>query len=43
MTETANRATEKTAPSTKGVDGGDRLTIEQVFSTPGVHPYDELT
>ncbi|WP_151083403.1 vitamin B12-dependent ribonucleotide reductase [Nocardioides cynanchi] len=37
MTETVN----PTKGSTKGE--GTKLTIERVFSTPGVHPYDELT
>ena len=36
MTETVN--------PTKGTKGaGKGLTIERVFSTPGTHPYDELT
>ena len=38
MTETVN----PTKGSTKG-ESGKGLTIERVFSTPGVHPYDELT
>ncbi|MGA8847592.1 MAG: vitamin B12-dependent ribonucleotide reductase, partial [Nocardioides sp.] len=37
MTETVN-GTESTTS-----DGGRGLTLERVFSTPGVHPYDELT
>ena len=37
MTETVN----PTKGSTKGAGKG--LTIERVFSTPGTHPYDELT
>ena len=36
MTETAN-------PKLKGSTTGAGLTIERVFSTPGVHPYAELT
>jgi ribonucleoside-diphosphate reductase alpha chain len=39
MTETAN-------PKLKGKQAaphGARLTIERVFSTPGAHPYDEIT
>ncbi len=40
MTETAN----PTAGSpTDRPDGGAGLTIERVFSTAGVHPYDEIT
>ena len=35
MTETVN--------PTKGTKAGKGLTIERVFSTPGTHPYDELT
>ncbi len=37
MTETVS-GTESTTSS-----GGGGLTLERVFSTPGVHPYDELT
>src|ERR1700712_383286 len=39
MTETAN-------PTLKGKQAGHTgagLTIERVFSTPGIHPYDEIT
>ncbi|HET7066560.1 MAG TPA: vitamin B12-dependent ribonucleotide reductase [Nocardioides sp.] len=36
MTETAN-------PKLKGSTTGAGLSIERVFSTPDVHPYDELT
>jgi ribonucleoside-diphosphate reductase alpha chain len=39
MTETVN----PTKGSTKGEGRGKGLTIERVFSTPGTHPYDELT
>src|SRR6478609_6013058 len=39
MTETANRA-----GSTKGRNGkGKGVTIERIYTTPGVHPYDEVT
>ena len=38
MTETVNKA----LGSTKGGQAGG-LTIERVFSTPGTHPYDEIT
>ncbi|MGA8248047.1 MAG: vitamin B12-dependent ribonucleotide reductase [Nocardioides sp.] len=30
-------------PKVKGAQAGKGLTIERVFSTPGTHPYDELT
>src|SRR5580765_3081908 len=30
-------------PKVKGDQAGKGLTIERVFSTPGTHPYDELT
>ncbi len=39
MTETVNKAL---GSSAKGA-AGEGLTIERVFSTPGTHPYDELT
>ncbi len=39
MTETVNPA----KGATKGAQAAKRLTIERVFSTPGTHPYDELT
>lgn len=38
MTETASN---QTAAATKGTKGG--LKIERIFSTEGVHPYDEIT
>jgi ribonucleoside-diphosphate reductase alpha chain len=41
MTETANRAGAQTQGQKAGTGKG--LTIERVFSTPGTHPYDELT
>lgn len=37
MTETVSGA------ATSGAAAGKRLTIERVFSTAGVHPYDEIT
>ncbi|MFB9313340.1 vitamin B12-dependent ribonucleotide reductase [Nocardioides plantarum] len=37
MTETVNAASQTSGGTGKG------LTLERVFSTPGVHPYDELT
>ncbi len=37
MTETANRAGARKPGKGKGV------TIERIFTTPGVHPYDEVT
>ncbi len=37
MTETANRSTARKSPRGKGV------TVERIFTTPGVHPYDEVT
>ncbi|MDQ2755109.1 MAG: vitamin B12-dependent ribonucleotide reductase, partial [Actinomycetota bacterium] len=37
MTETANRAATRKGPRGKGVQ------IERIFTTPGVHPYDEVT
>ncbi len=40
MTETVSGGG---ASSTQGDRGGAGLTLERVFSTPGVHPYDELT
>jgi ribonucleoside-diphosphate reductase alpha chain len=40
MTETANR---QSKTGLEGSRAGTGLTIERVFSTPGVHPYDELT
>ncbi len=39
MTETANRA--GSAKSGKG--RGKGVTIERIYTTPGVHPYDEVT
>src|SRR6478609_10975621 len=39
MTETANRA-----GSTKGRNGrGKGIAVERIYTTPGVHPYDEVT
>jgi ribonucleotide reductase alpha subunit len=40
MTETDSRSTSSSASSTDGATTG--LTIERVFTTPGVHPYDEV-
>ena len=37
MTETANRSTARKSPRGKGV------TVERIYTTPGVHPYDEVT
>jgi len=37
MTETANRAAARKGPRGKGVQ------IERIYTTPGVHPYDEVT
>jgi ribonucleoside-diphosphate reductase alpha chain len=39
MTETVSAST----ASSGGAASGKGLTLERVFSTPGVHPYDELT
>jgi hypothetical protein len=37
MTETANRSSARRNPRGKGV------TVERIHTTPGVHPYDEVT
>ena len=37
MTETANRAAARKAPRGKGV------SVQRIYTTPGVHPYDEVT
>ena len=37
MTETANRSTARKSPRGKGI------TVERIYTTPGVHPYDEVT
>ena len=37
MTETANRSTARKSP------GGKGITVERIYTTPGVHPYDEVT
>ena len=37
MTETANRAGARKPARSKGV------SVERIFTTPGVHPYDEVT
>jgi ribonucleoside-diphosphate reductase alpha chain len=37
MTETANRSGARKGPRGKGV------TVERIFTTPGAHPYDEVT
>ena len=37
MTETANRAGSRKNGKGRGV------TIERIYTTPGVHPYDEVT
>src|SRR4051794_39811636 len=42
MTETANPQTKGGLKGKQAAASGG-LTIERVFSTPGVHPYDELT
>jgi ribonucleoside-diphosphate reductase alpha chain len=39
MTETANRAGAKSGKTGKGKG----VTIERIYTTPGVHPYDEVT
>ena len=40
MSETSANAKKATARSTKGTD--QKLTVERVFTTEGVHPYDEV-
>ncbi|WP_137293803.1 vitamin B12-dependent ribonucleotide reductase [Nocardioides dongxiaopingii] len=43
MTETVSGASSSTQGTTNGKGHGKGLTVERVFSTPGVHPYDEVT
>jgi ribonucleoside-diphosphate reductase alpha chain len=43
MTETAQPAKTGAKGSTAASGPGKGLTIERVFSTPGAHPYDEVT
>src|SRR3954447_23977935 len=43
MTETAQPAKTEALGSRAQSGPGKGLTIERVFSTPGTHPYDEVT
>ena len=42
MTETASTGSARTRKGAQSKQGKG-LTIERVYTTPGVHPYDELT
>jgi ribonucleoside-diphosphate reductase alpha chain len=43
MTETASGASARTSTRGKGSAGTGGLVIERIYTTPGVHPYDEVT
>ena len=43
MTETVSGAQTGDRPTVVPLDGGSGLTFERIYTTAGVHPYDEVT